>query len=110
MRKKDAEEIVRNEFACYFLIDEVPEWTHDESGEVLANLAAESAQRLCRAASGAAGEVVTFLQALRQDSRHALLAEIAGWTLIDWRDEWPEFQQLISAIIEAVQSACGAGR
>jgi hypothetical protein len=103
MIEKSAEDIVLAEFACYFLNEEVPDWSADPTGQVLRELADRSARRLARAAGERAAEVIAVLRRMHDDRESPLLDEISASTLIEWRDDWADFQELVSAIIEALQ-------
>jgi hypothetical protein len=103
MNPTSAESVVLNEFGCYFLADELLNWTGKDFEEKIPELAADSAERLWFDGEGVVPEVIALLRELSEHPEHRLMEEIGDKTLIEWRHAWPMFRLLVGAIIDELE-------
>lgn len=95
------EEILLNEFGCYYLADELPSIAPEHLASWLPAWAQASAQRLS-ADAGAEGtpRLLELLRAVRADRDHPLVARLSRESNIPWRDDdaWPGLQAILDEI------------
>ncbi len=112
VEKKTADEIILNEFDCYYQADEMPSWGA-EFPAYLADRAVDSAQRVIWDAGreGALG-VAELLRFLAHDRDHPVLEQIVSETLIGWNDpdEWPVFQELAKRIAREIDAKLASSK
>lgn len=100
---------IENEFVARYQIDELPlPWTEKSlKGELRWKAWASSVRLRQTVAPERIPEVITILQAMRDDPQHPLVQEIGASTLMIWSDEpenWRVFQHLQDLIITDLQN------
>jgi hypothetical protein len=93
------EEALKQEFACYYLPDELEEGWEDS----LPQMAWASASRLSdRVGENNIQDLIQVLTDARNDPDHPIIQMICDETLIDWIDEptdWQLLQNLLDKIV-----------
>jgi hypothetical protein len=102
-KKANIERYIENEFSCYYLADELPEWNEENIEKVIPEMAAESAERLLtRIDKSQIEDMVSVLSDLRDNREQPLLKKIIEGTLMGWdgaEKDWRVFQIIIDGII-----------
>ena len=97
----ELEEIIRKEFSCYYMADELPGWNQLE--QELPEMARRSAVRLKHGlGNNEAQELIKLLEISSQDPNHSVIQTICDATLIDWAEEpqdWSVLQKLLHLIV-----------
>jgi hypothetical protein len=108
--KADIERYIDDEFSCYYLIDELPEWSEENIEKMIPEMASESAERLLtRIDKSQIEEMVTILSDMRNNRKHPLLRKIIEGTLVGWdgtEKNWRVFQIIVDSIIANLRSKC----
>ena len=95
----DIKEALKQEFACYYLADEVEEGWEDS----ISQMAWASAERLKhRVGENRIQDLIQLLQDERNEHEHPIIKMICDETLIDWVDEqkdWQVLQNLLDMIV-----------
>lgn len=99
----DIERYVEDEFSCYYLVDELPEWNEENIETMIPKMTADSAERLLtRVDKSKIEDMVRILSELRNGRKHPLLKRITEGSLMGWDDtekDWRVFQIIVDGII-----------
>jgi hypothetical protein len=103
------EELLINEFVCYYLPDEVPlEWDNFALDVVIPDMARRSSRRLrSRMDADNIQSFVALLKEVMSDPENPLTEKICGINMIDWREDpedWKAFYKLLSLIIQNLET------
>jgi hypothetical protein len=101
-KNTDLQQLVRREFSCQYMSDELPAWDESFLEEELPEMAKRSAVRLKHELKGEnPQELIELLETASQDPNHSMIQMICDATLIDWPEEpedWSVLQKLLNQI------------
>lgn len=101
--KANIERYIENEFSCYYLVDELPEWNEKNIEKAVPEMAAEFAERLLtRIDKSQIEDMVSVLSDLRNNREQPLLKKIIEGALMDWNGaekNWRVFRIIVDGII-----------
>ncbi len=100
-----AEDVIENEFAAYYLADELPPLGGEVFRQHLPAHASASAQRLGWGVPDLVPALVAVLERVAADPRAPLVARLSEASVLEWTDEdaWPIFQEIVTQIAQSLQ-------
>jgi len=101
-KNTDLQQLVRREFSCQYMSDELPPWDESFMEKELPEMARRSAVRLKHELKGEnLQELIELLETASQDPNHSMVQMICDATLIDWPeqpDDWSVLQKILNQI------------